>query len=373
MSYGPNMAPPLRIYRLITAGLAVAILAASSAPAFAFTPGAPLDSLRGTSSLVGFYAAWDGRARASLAAHLNWMAVFSPQWLAVLPGGELKVTDDPAAVGLLAKDNVAPAVMPLVSNAHDEIWDQRAADDVILNPVVRARFLERLAGIASERKFAGYVFDLESLTPQAVAAYPTFLVAARSAFAGRGLTAWVSVPGGAGKWPLRALSRAADAVVLLAYDACWQTSNPGPIAGDDWVAAILRARVPDLDPRHLIVALASYGYDWPEQGAATVLSVAEANRLARVAGVAPKRDRQSGNSTFQYRDAQGRWHTVWFVDAQSFARQRQMAIASGVSGTALWRLGLEDSRLWGALKLSPSSALVPAAGPIPHPCNPRAE
>ena len=334
-----------------------------TAPAVRPAPPGPL--------FAAFYVGWDDNARTSLASHIGALDVFSPMWLTVRgPKAELVTEDDPRTQALLAARPHPPRVIPIVSNAHDDIWDAKAAGAVILDPDVRTRVLAGLADLARARGFSGYVFDFEQLTPQAIAGFPAFLADAKAALGPRGLKVWAVVSVDP-QWSMPALAASADAVVLMGYDECWATSNPGPVGGADWLQAELAQRLAGVDPKKVVVALASYGYDWPRGGRAQVVSAADALALARRMGAPVTRDPISANAHFAYVDARGVHREVWMVDGPAFALERRLASAFKPQGVALWRLGLEDPGLWSAsaagLKRPPSPA--PGA-PIPNPCDP---
>ena len=341
-------------------GLGMGAHVARSAPA----PRGPL--------FDAFYVGWDDNARTSLASHVGALDVFSPMWVTVRGAkAELVPEDDPQTQALIAARPHPPRVIPIVSNAHDDIWDAKAAGAAILDPAVRASTFTGLAALARARGFSGFVFDFEQLTPPSVAGFPAFLSAARAALGPQGLKVWAVVSVDP-QWSMPALAASADAVVLMGYDECWASSNPGPVAGADWLQAVLAQRLAGVDPGKVVVALASYGYDWPRGGRARVISVADAIALARRTGAAIRRDPVSGDATFAYVDPKGVHRDVWMVDGPAFALQRRLASAFRPQGIALWRLGLEDPGLWsqpasGGLKPPPAPA--PGA-PVPNPCDP---
>jgi spore germination protein YaaH len=319
---------------------------------------------------VGFYDAWDQGDLPALPRQLKGLSVFSPRWLTIRgPQGQVVVEPD-AQAEKLAK-NAAPRLKlaPLVSNAHDDIWDQAAADAVILDPKAQKAFLADLVRIAQAKGYDGYVLDFENLSPRAAAGYPALLAAARAALGPSGREAWATVAPGPDE-PLKALAASGDAAVLMAYDECWATSNAGPVAGADWLRRLLADRLRGVDPRKVVIALAAYGYDWPDGQAGKPIGAAAAMDLARRMKVQVLRDRASGNAHFAYAAADGHPHQVWFVDASAFAADRAAASAFNPRGYAVWRLGMEDPALW-SLPPAPHGGgkAGPTTGPAPHPCN----
>src|SRR6185437_8949488 len=128
--------------------------------------------------------------------------------------------------------------------------------------------------------FAGYVIDFENLAPAGVAGYPALVGLLRDRLHADGRQLWVTALLSTDPATEQRLLASADAVVLMAYDQCWATSTPGPIADDAWVGANLPAKLAGADPGRFVVALASYGYDWPAGRTARVVSVPAARELA---------------------------------------------------------------------------------------------
>jgi spore germination protein YaaH len=278
-------------------------------------------------------------------------------WASVVsPKGEIRWEDDPEAHAVLGAAPRRPRVLPIVSNAHDEVWDAPAAEGVILDAAATAALAANLTERAKADRLAGVVVDFENLTPRATAGYPAFLGRLRQRLRGAGLEVWTTTTL-THEDGLADLAAVADTVVLMAYDQCWASSTPGPIASDAWLQANLAAKLAGGDPSRYVVALAGYGYDWPAGRRATVVSAPKAAGLAAA-------NRQPitplPNPHFSYR-AGGVRHDVWWLSSADFARQRALAQAGAVRGVALWRMGLEDPAVWTAK--APPPLAGPAAGP----------
>ena len=350
------------------AGLALMALAAGACDVEARA--GPVQGGAHAPSLVGFYDAWDQSDLRALPRQLAGLDVFSPRWLTIRGAqGQVVVEPDPGAGPLAGRAAPRLKLMPLVSNAHDDIWDQPAADAVILDPAARRTFLDQLVRIAAARGYGGYVLDFENLSPKARAGYPALLAAARATLAPSGHEVWATVAPGSDE-PFRALANAGDAAVLMAYDECWATSNAGPIAGADWLQRLLADRLAGIDPRRVVVALAAYGYDWPDGAPGEPIGAAQAMQLAQRLKAPIQRDPASRNAHFVYRAADGRRHQVWFVDGPAFAEAIQAAAPWRPRAYAIWRLGLEDPALWSLPRPPPAAGKpAPSPGPAPHPCD----
>lgn len=304
---------------------------------------------------TAFYVPWEKPALSSLKAHVAQVDVFAPFWGSlVAPTGKIVWEDDPEAHLVLRQAARPPKVMPMLSNAHDDIWDVKAAEAVILKPAAGATFAQNLIDHAKADNLAGVVMDFENLTPKATAGYPAFLKGLRQRLNAAGLQVWVTTTLTSEDGLPPDLADDVDAVVLMAYDQCWATSFPGPIAADAWLKANLAAKIGARDPKRYVVALASYAYDWPQGGKAAAISVAKALQLAKANG-AKIAHTPGSNPHFSYQ-AGGLRHDVWWVSGPDVARQRAMVASQGFRGTALWRMGLEDPAVWTATAAAPAKA-----------------
>jgi len=102
-----------------------------------------------------------------------------------------------------------------------------------------------------------------------------------------------------------------------------------------------------------VLAIGAYGYDWPLDSdgdtarPAEELSYAQALVLARENEVPIEWDAQARGPFFEYDDDDTREkHAVRFLDAPAEAAQLQAVAPLRLRGTAVWRLGAEDPKLF---------------------------
>jgi cellulose synthase/poly-beta-1,6-N-acetylglucosamine synthase-like glycosyltransferase/spore germination protein YaaH/peptidoglycan/xylan/chitin deacetylase (PgdA/CDA1 family) len=301
---------------------------------------------------LGFYVSWDPDSRASLTQHIGQLDIVAPQWFALKDAtGDLDITDDPQAVALIASQPHPPAVLPVIHNAHEELFDTALADGVLLHPAAQDKLVANLVAQAQAHGYAGYVFDLENMSPDAVKAYPSLLAKARAALKPLGLEVWVTAPFDDDDWPLKALQANSDTLILMAYDEHWKTGESGPTAGEDWFEKYLNSRLSMLDPAHTIVAFGAYGYDWTKadashQGSADAVTFHEAIQNAHDSEVDIDMDDNALNPHYGYIDEDGAKHDVWFLDATTTFNQIKVTDPWRVRGYGLWRLGSEDPGVW---------------------------
>ena len=316
-------------------------------------PGGPTRPLN-----VGFYVSWDPDSLDSLAQHIDQLDVVAPLWV-VLDGsfGPVTVTSDPQAEAVIASAKNPPSVLPLVHNAHDEMSDGPLADKLLLNPAARTALVTNLVNVAKAHGFGGYVFDLESLSPQALAQYPDLIAQARAALKPLGREVWVALPFANPDYDLRRFQAVSDTVVLMAYDEHWGGAGgqPGPPAGEDWFETNLATDAAQLDPAHMVVALGGYGYDWKLDKTGKTVSgeteaFGDATQTASDSDAQVSLDDDSLNPTYGYVDDDGSQHQVWFLDAATAFNEVKAADTYRPRAYALWYMGEEDPALWNFLR-----------------------
>jgi cellulose synthase/poly-beta-1,6-N-acetylglucosamine synthase-like glycosyltransferase/peptidoglycan/xylan/chitin deacetylase (PgdA/CDA1 family)/spore germination protein YaaH len=300
---------------------------------------------------MAFYVSYDATSRQSLTEHVGKIDVVSPQWVTLNgAAGDVSVIDDPQANVILRGAAKPPSVLPSITNIHDGVWDTAQASFDILNPVARRNLIAKLVDQAAKRGFAGYVFDLENLSEDAVKAYPGFLAQARAAMRPLGREVWVTAPFDDRSWDLKTIQAATDTVVLMAYDEHYLTSDPGPPASQGWFQSNLAETLGKMDPNRTILALGSYGYDWTKRGktwdSAEAQSFHESTVIANDSGTDIDFDSDSLSPHFSYQDENGLTHQLWFMDAVTLYNQMKVSSPFKPRGYALWRLGAEDPGVW---------------------------
>jgi len=301
---------------------------------------------------VGFYVSWDPDSLPSLKHHISQLDVVAPQWL-LLDGslGKLAVTSDPQAEAVIASAKNAPSVLPMVHNGHDGGEDGPLADRLLVNPAARAALVTNLVRLAKQRGYAGYIFDMENLSPAGLAQYPAMIAEAKAALKPIGREVWVAMPFGDDDYNLRKFQRVADTVMLMAFDQHYLTGEPGPTAGQGWFETTLAQSMRQLDPARTVVIFGAHGYNWTlkdAKGPATAETVEfyDATQLAHDAGADVTLDDDALNPHFDYVDDAGRKHVVWFLDAATVFNQIKVSQAYRPQGYAIWRMGAEDPAIW---------------------------
>jgi len=309
---------------------------------------------------IGFYVPGDDASIASLRRHsasLDWVV---PATVSVSgPRHDVTVDTDRNFDALIAAVQRAPGrhvpkVLPMVQNfgnaADGGDWDGAGAAALLADPAASRALAQRLGAMVATRRQAGLVMDFEALPANAMRHYVRFLRQVRDALP-PGAQLAVTAPAADETWPLPALAAVSDKLIFMAYDQHWESGTPGPIAAQPWFVRQVADAVRQVGRAKLVVALASYAYDWHGDDA-DALSIEDAWLAAHDSDAPVAFDRASGNAGFAYDedgDGGGRRHTVWMVDAATSWNQMAALKRMGLASVAMWRLGSEDPGYWTAL------------------------
>ncbi len=311
--------------------------------------------------LAMFYYSDDSVGLESLQAHAGEMSVLAPQCYQADRAGGVHGQLPPGV-----EETARPAGLPLMPLVMNPEFDRATAHGLLHNPKAQDRLARNLAQIAERQGFAGWQLDFEGFTPADSSEYVRFVarVAARLhhnhrllsvAVAPRFSDVYPSIsPAGfrTGEWgaafDFGGLGRAADFLVLMAYDQHTPSTPPGPVAGYDWVKAALDYAVARVPPEKLLLGIPLYGREWDVPSrAATAHSLAykDLKPFLDSPGSEQHWDDTARTAWFQLREG-GTLRTAWFDDARSLREKIALVELYHLRGFAAWHLGVEDPEFW---------------------------
>ena len=322
---------------------------------------------------AAFYVPWDAASFSSLREYARQIDLLFPTWLQVLGAdGHLQAVDedtntlfnvvqgekvrtvDNKVMPFLKAEDTDMEVFPVVQN-FDGTDFVPGISDFLNSPDARARFRREIALFLATDHYRGLMIDFESFPKKAQPGYVALLNELSSDLHAKGMKLYVSVQVRNEDFDYKAISAAADGVVIMNYDEHFPGGTPGPIASQDWFTDNLDSAVKEIPKEKLIVAIANYGYDWPERPKKGKLPPGEADKTVSVqeAWIGARDseedvdfDGDALNPHFSYEDDDHFRHDVWFLDAVTALNQMRAAQMLGIQTFALWRLGAEDRSLW---------------------------
>lgn len=300
---------------------------------------------------IAFYVSDDAASLRSLKEHHRDFDVVAPVLLhAVSSDGRLAITRDSELGGWLRDNGERLSITPVVDNFDGTSWRGADLRDLLGNEPSRRTLAADLDRYAAERRTAGLVVDFEDVPLEAQPGLRQFIADLSDRLHARGRRLLMALPASDSEYDYAYFGGVADAVVLMNYDQHWETSPPGPIAGQHWYTANLAKALQAIPAEKLVAGIANYAYDWIEAPAgsfqAESVTVSEALLAAQASPSGLVLDPRSLNPYFSYTDNAQRLHRVWLLDAVTAHNEIGAAERAGLLGTALWRLGSEDPTFW---------------------------
>ncbi len=298
---------------------------------------------------AAFYVDWDPQAFFSLQKNIDQLNMVLPEWMFLDPDTDtLQVKVDSSALAVMRSAKIR--VLPMVSNVNDALgegtFDGNMLHRLLHNPAKKERFINDLLNAMERYHFQGINIDFEELKEQSDEPLIAFQHELFQKFHAKGLLVTQDVMAGNSDFNYKRLSACNDYMVLMAYDEHFSTSTPGAVGSQQWIEKMLDEAAADIPSNKIILGVAGYGYDWSDGAEATTVTYQQALANAAQYKATIHFDNHTYSSNYRYSDGDGRQHQVFFNDAAGNFNTLRFADEYGVAGTALWRLGSEDERLW---------------------------
>ncbi|MGA8407240.1 MAG: glycosyltransferase [Candidatus Acidiferrales bacterium] len=302
---------------------------------------------------AAFYVGDDPTSFASLKLHYHDIDLLIPEALhASSPDGRLDVDQDPKLGAWMQQNSIELPIMSMVNNYDGKEWVTTQMAAMLANPAARERLSKSLADFVTSQHQSGVVVDFELMPQTSQPDFSRFIHDLAVAMHRANLKLMVAVPAADWSYDYKYLAEQADALILMNYDLHYPTSDPGPIAPQDWFERDIQNIVKIVPPGKIVMGIANYGYDWPAKTKANPHPVAQALTFqqgiitAVESGSDVTFDPDTLNPHYSYEDENNEVHRVWMLDSVTAYNQLRASERAGVRGTALWRLGMEDPSIW---------------------------
>lgn len=300
-----------------------------------------------------FFVDWDAQSFASLKRNIGQLNLVMPEWFFVDPKADTLTYQLDAqgkeALQLMMSRGVA--IMPMLSNNYNREFRTQGVDTILTNPAKAQKLIDRAVAICLQNHFAGINVDFESIDLPKNEPLSSFMERISAAFHAKGLLVSADIPPFNTDYDLDILGKCCDYLVLMAYDEHTPDGDPGPVSSQKWIVSALDNMAAGVPNEKIILGLAQYGYQWPASEDSTVsasLSYQQALSLAGNTHAPIQFDGDTYNLSFSFaeKDNAAITHQVYFTDAATAFNTMRFATEYRLAGTAVWRLGSEDERIW---------------------------
>lgn len=298
---------------------------------------------------AAFYVDWDPQSFYSLQKNIDKLNMVIPEWFFIDPVTDTLVPRvDVAALALMQRNPVT--IIALLNNINENKgtgdFDGNILHRILHNKEKKERLINDIVKYLTQYRLQGINIDFEELHEKTDEPLIAFQEELWHRLHPMGLLVTQDIIPGNEDFNVRALMPNNDYIFLMAYDEHYSTSVPGAVSSQQWIEKVLDQAATDIPSEKIILCLAAYGYDWTPGEEALTLTYQQAMATAKEFNTAPEFDNTSYNNHFSYTAADKKKHEVYFTDAATNFNCLRFADEYGTGGTALWRLGSEDERLW---------------------------
>jgi cellulose synthase/poly-beta-1,6-N-acetylglucosamine synthase-like glycosyltransferase/spore germination protein YaaH/peptidoglycan/xylan/chitin deacetylase (PgdA/CDA1 family) len=293
-----------------------------------------------------FYVAWDPQSLMSLKRNIRHINLVFPEWFFLDPrSGDLKTNIDPEGYKIIKRTGVA--AMPILSNNSDREFRSEGLGKVLKDPVKRTVLIRKLAQQCQKFHFKGINIDFEDMNLDSDEYLIAFMKELSETFKQNRLLVTMDIMTDNDDYNIRKLNPYVDYFILMAYDEYAQDSDAGPVSSQKWIEAQTEKILKETSSEKIILGLGAYGYDWStNKEDNTSVTYMQAITKASASKAAINFDDNTFNLNYSYTDSKDNTHTVFFNDAASIFNTMRFSSEYPLAGTAVWRLGSEDSRIW---------------------------
>jgi len=305
---------------------------------------------------AAFYEEDDASSLASLQLHYHDIDLLIPDSLhAAWTDGHLEIdrnTKLNAWMKSMQATGLELPIMSMVNNYNGKDWAIKDMAEMLAQPVARARLTKELTDFATQQRQPGIVVDFEQVPKSSMEDFQHFIHDLGESLRAANLKLMIALPAADWSYDYKYLAAQTDAMILMNYDFHYPTSDPGPIAAQDWFVTNIQNITKLVPPEKIVMGIANYGYDWQAKSKTAPHPIAQPVTFQQAIVTAVESetdvefDSDSLNPHYSYGDEKNNVHQVWMLDALTAYNELRVAERAGVRGTALWRLGMEDPSIW---------------------------
>ncbi len=304
---------------------------------------------------AAFYTPWDTKnSFIDLKNSITKINTIFPEWFFIdTITHRLQTRIDSAGLVLMQQNKLR--IMPILSNFNTSKrdFDGKLLHQILKDSVSRINFIQQITDTLSYYHLIGINIDFEELAEKNNEPLTAFQKQLYETLHTRNMLVSMDVTPKNEDYDYKKLSEYNDYIILMAYDQFNNTTGPGPISAQKWIEDIVSWASDKIDPSKIILGVAGYGYSWSDDVLDPIpLTYTAAINKAKTVNATIHYDNDSYNLHYSYNTVNSSdstdvvHHQVWFTDAATTFNILRFSDEFPTAGTALWRLGSEDPRIW---------------------------
>nr|MDQ6890215.1 polysaccharide deacetylase family protein [Bacteroidota bacterium] len=304
---------------------------------------------------AAFYTPWTGNTSyPDLQKNADKLNTIFPEWFFIdTVTYRLQTRIDSAGLALMKQKQLR--IMPILSNFNSSLknFDGRLLHKILSDVTLRDRFIQQIVDTLINYQLSGINIDFEELIETTNGPLTEFQKKLYETLHARNMLVTMDVEPKNNDYDYKKLSDYNDYIVLMAYDEFNNSTGPGPISSQKWIEDAISWASEKIDPSKIILGVGGFGYDWANEKYDATYTYNDAINKAKALNAKIIYDNDSYNLHFNYvseemvdSEVDKTNHEVWFTDAATTFNVLRFSDEFPVAGTALWRLGSEDQRIW---------------------------
>ena len=262
--------------------------------------------------------------------------------------GSLSGIDDARLISLARAGQTAP-LMVVTNLSEDSGFSSDIAHSLLTDGTAQETLFENILTVLREKGYYGLNINFEYIYPFDRDSYSQFVAKAAERLHPLGymVSSAIAPKESDSQYGLlytahdyAAHGKYLDRVLIMTYEWGYTYGSPQAISPVNKIRDVLDYAVTAIPPGKILMGVSNYAYDWTlpwQQGRpARILSNAAAVNLAVSRNAEVKFDYTAQAPWFNYMDAAGVSHVVWFEDARSFRARLQLVEEYGLAGIGVW-------------------------------------
>ncbi len=305
---------------------------------------------------AAFYTPWTGNTSyPDLEKNADKLNTIFPEWFFIdTITYRLQTRIDSAGLALMKQKQLR--IMPMVTNFRNikTGFDGKLLHKLLNDSILENQFINEITDTLLYYQLDGINVDFEELSESTNEPLTSFQKKLYETLHAREMLVSMDVEPKNNDYDYTKLSDYNDYLILMAYDESNNSTVPGPISSQKWIEDAMTWTAKRIDPLKIILGVGGFGYDWANRKYDKPYTYNDAINKAKELNAKIIYDNDSYNLHFNYEseetDSTGYVdktpHEVWFTDAATTFNIIRFSDEFPAAGTALWRLGSEDQRMW---------------------------
>lgn len=302
-------------------------------------------------------------SQTDLTRSLEDLTYVSPFSYGITAEGGLIENEDDRILSVAKQYGVAPLLVLTPLNEQGQ-FSNELASQLLNNPQAQETLLNNVLAKMKEKGYRGLDFDFEYVYEEDKDNYVELVRKAAEKLRPEGYIVTVALaPKTSADQPgllyaghdYPGMGAAANYALLMTYEWGYTYGPPMAVSPIDKMRQVLDYGVSEIPPEKILLGMPNYGYDWTlpyVRGTSKAESIANTEAEARAAryGAQILYDEVSQTPHYNYTDAQGQQHEVWFDNERSIQAKLNLINEYGLAGVSFWNLHRYNPENWAVLR-----------------------